>query len=35
MGIGKEILEMDQELKDLYKDYQFLKQNGYYQLKKL
>ncbi len=34
-NIGKEILKLDKELKELYSDYQFLKQKGFYPLKKL
>ena len=35
MQIGQEIIEMDKELKDLYSQYQFYKEKGYYPLKKI
>ena len=35
MSIGQQILLLDHELKELYKQYQFYKKNGYDQLKKI
>jgi hypothetical protein len=35
MSIGKQILQMDKELKELYQQYQFYKKKGFYELKKI
>ena len=34
-SLGQQILMLDHELKELYEQYQFYKQNGYHQLKKI
>jgi hypothetical protein len=34
-NIGKEILRIDKELREMYQDYQYLKQKGTYPLKKI
>ena len=35
MSIGQQILLLDHELRELYSQYQFFKQNGFYPLKKI
>ena len=34
-SIGRQILQMDKELKELYEQYQFYKNKGFYELKKI
>jgi len=34
-NIGNEIVKLDKELKELFKDYQFLKEKGTYPLKNI
>ena len=35
MSIGQQILMLDNELRELYEQYQFFKKNGFHQLKKI
>lgn len=35
LNIGKEIIELDKELKELYSEYQHYKEHGFHQLKKI